>query len=252
MKRYLAVIFVLICLFLLASCSREPAILGESKRYEVTSGIHSLDIRINAADFIIEHGDRFCVESNLKDLSVSEIGGVLTVIDKTKPTADYSHATVKLYLPDDMVFEDIDIATGAGTLTSDSLAANSLELDLGAGKAQFQHLTAYFNADIESGAGEVSISGGSLNNLSLELGVGRLNMTTALLGKNDLEFGVGEANVTLIGTADDYKLAVEKGIGIITIDGKPASALESFGNGQCYVNIEGGVGAINITFQENE
>ena len=84
MKMYIAAVFVFLLLFTLASCANETAVVDETKTYEITSEIHSLDIQINAADFIIEHGDRFSVESNLKYLSVSERDGVLTLAEEQK------------------------------------------------------------------------------------------------------------------------------------------------------------------------
>ena len=78
MKKYIVTALVLLLLLALASCANENVVLDDSQTYEITSDIHSLDIQINAADFKIEHGDEFSVESNLKYLSVFEKDGVLT------------------------------------------------------------------------------------------------------------------------------------------------------------------------------
>lgn len=82
------------------------------------------------------------------------------------------------------------------------------------------------------------------------MGVGELNLTAALLGNNDLTFGVGKSNLTLIGDRDDYRIDAEKGIGSITVDGKIFTDFDSSGNGQNHVEIEGGIGAIDLEFQE--
>ena len=89
-----------------------------------------------------------------------------------------------------------------------------------------------------------------LNDLTLEMGMGELNLTAAVLGDSDLKFGVGESNVTLIGSKDDYKVDIEKGLGSITVDGNTVTDYGSSGNGQNHIEIEGGVGAINLKFQE--
>ena len=82
------------------------------------------------------------------------------------------------------------------------------------------------------------------------MGMGELNLTAALLGDSDLNFGVGESNVTLIGSKDDYKVDIEKDIGNITVDGKTVTDFGSSGNGKNYIEIEVGIGTINLKFQE--
>ncbi len=250
MKKYIVAVLVFLSLLALASCANENVVLGDSQTYEITSDIHSLDIQINAADFKIEHGDEFLIESNLKYLSVSEKGGVLTIADEAKSSSNYSNAILTLCVPNGIVFDDVDITTGAAKLTVDALSASSLELKLGAGDVQFKSLNASSNADIKGGAGQITIASGTLNDLTLEMGVGELNLNVALRGNSDLKFGVGESNLTLIGSKDDYKVKIEKGLGSISVGGKTVSDFGSSGNGENQINIEGGVGAVNIAFQE--
>ena len=251
MKKYIVTILVFFLLLALASCANENVVLDDSQTYEITSDIHSLNIQINAADFKIEHGDKFSVESNLKYLSVSEKDGVLTITDEAKSSSNYSNAVLTLYIPNGIVFDDVDITTGAAKLTADALSTSSLELTLGAGDVRFESLNASSNADIKGGAGQITIVSGTLNDLSLEVGMGELNLTAAVLGDSNLMFGVGESNLTLIGNKDDYKVDVEKGLGSISVDGKNVSDFGSSGNGQSYIHIEGGVGTVDIAFQED-
>ena len=250
MKKYIVAVFVCLVLLASASCTYENVVLSDSKTYEITSAIHSLDIQINAADFKIEHGEKFSVESNLKYLSVSEKDGVLTIIDEAKSNSNYSNAVLTLYVPNGILFDDVDITTGAAKLTVDALSTNSLELKLGAGDVRFESLHASLAADIKGGAGQITIASGTLNDLTLAMGVGELNFSGALLGNSDLKLGVGESNLTLIGSKDDYKVDIKKGLGSISVDGKNVSDYGSSGNGQSHIHIEGGVGAINIAFRE--
>ena len=251
MKKYIVTILVFLLLLALASCANENVVLDDSQTYEITSDIHSLDIQINAADFKIKHGDAFSVESNLKYLSVSEKNGVLTIVDEAKSNSNYTNAILTLYVPNGIVFHDVDIETGAAKMTVDTLSASSVELKLGAGDVRFESLNASSNVDIEGGAGQITIVSGTLNDLSLEMGMGELNLRAAVLGESDLKFGVGESNLTLIGSKDDYKVDVEKGLGSISVDGKNVSDFGSSGNGQSHIHIEGGIGAVHIVFQED-
>ena len=250
MKKYIVTALVFLLLLALASCVNENVVLDDSQTYEITSEIHSLDIQINAADFKIVSVDDFSVESNLKYLSVSEKDGVLKIVDEAKSNSNYTNAILTLYVPNGIVFHDVDIETGAAKMTVDTLSASSVELKLGAGDVRFESLNASANVDIEGGAGQITIVSGTLNNLSLEMGIGELNLTAAVLGESDLKFGVGESNVTLIGSKDDYKVDIEKGLGNVTVDGENVTGFGSSGNGQNHIEFEGDIGTINLKFQE--
>ena len=249
MKKITALIVSVVLLICLVGCNKHDVVLDEAKTYEITSEIHSLDIRISAADFKIQHGDEILVESNLKYLSVSEKDGVLTIVDEEKNYND-SDAMLTLYVPNGTVFDEVDITTGAAKMTVGTLSANSLELKLGAGDVRIDSLNASSDVDIEGGVGQITIASGTLNDLTLEMGMGELNLTAAVLGDSDLKFGVGESNVTLIGCKDDYKVDIEKGLGSITVDGKTVTEYGSSGNGQNHIEIEGGVGAVNLKYQD--
>jgi len=151
-------------------------------------------------------------------------------------------------VPSGTVFEDVDIETGAAKMTADTLSANTLELKFGAGEVHIESLNAITDVEIEGGACDIDISGGTLNGLTLEMGVGSLDLTAALVGECELEFGVGAADITLVGTKDDYRIDVDKGLGSITVDGESFSGIGDSGNGNNHIEISGGVGAIEISF----
>ena len=227
-------------------------VIGETKTYTVSSEISDLNIQINAADFYIKEGNGFSVESNLKNLEVDEKNGCLTLKDLTKIKLNgsnaYENAVLTIYVPVGMVFDNVNIKTGAGRFTVDSLSAATIGFELGAGDVTISKLIAEKSANIEGGAGRITISNGAIKDLALKMGMGQLNLTAALTGDSELELGVGESNITLLGSKDDYELDIEKGIGNITVDRKNVTDYGSSGNGANEVDIHGGVGAINVRF----
>ena len=227
-------------------------VIGETKTYTVSSEISDLNIQINAADFYIKEGNSFSIESNLKNLEVDEKNGCLTLKDLTKIKLNgsnaYENAVLTIWVPVGTVFDNVNIKTGAGRFTVDSLSAATIGFELGAGDVTISKLIAEKSANIEGGAGRITISDGAIKNLDLEMGLGQLNLTSALTGDCNLDSGVGEMNVTLLGSKDDYELDIEKGIGNITVDGKNVTDFGSSGNGANEVDIHGGVGAINVRF----
>ena len=242
---------VAVSLVCLCGCTKENAVLDETKAYQVQTQISSLNIQLNAADFKIENGDAFLVESNLKYLSVSEKNGVLTIVDNAKSNSSYTDATLTLYVPSGIIFDSIDIETGAAKMNVDTLSANTIELVLGAGDVQIGMLNASSGANIKGGAGKINVASGIINNLDIEVGAGKLDLTARVLGDSEFEFGVGESNITLVGSKEEYTVDIEKGIGSITVDGSVITGTSSIGNGSNCIDIEGGVGAINLNFQAN-
>lgn len=226
------------------------AVSEDRKTYSVTNDIQNLDIRINAADLYIKEGDAFSVESNLKHLKVEEKGGVLTIEETKRFGGTYDGAMLTIYVPAGMEFDNTNLVTGAGRLTVENLTSGTLDFELGAGDVSITSLTASKSADIEGGAGRITISGGALKDLDLEMGVGQLNLTSALTGDCQLDLGIGESNITLIGNKDDYRLELEKGIGSISVDGKNVTDYGSSGNGTNRVEINGGIGAIHVKFND--
>lgn len=250
MLKYFLIAAVVLSLVALVGCAVRTPVVGEQKTYRIESDIHSLDIKISAAEFVIEQGEELMVESNLKNLTVTEQDGVLMIIDKTKSAVSYADAKLKLTIPEGKLFEDASISTGAGKLSAKTLSANKVELKTGAGQVEFEHLEVNSDVKIKGGAGEITVLDGTLNNLSLNLGVGEFNMTAKLKGESNLKFGVGQSNLTLIGSKNDYRFDVENGIGKISIDNSSAAFYNDAGNGENLVKITGGVGATNIEFQE--
>ncbi len=250
MTKYILAAVIILSVVALVGCVSQTIVVGEHKTYEIASDIKSLDIEINAADFTIVHGEEFSVESNLNYLTVTDENGILKIVEQTKHAVSYTGAMLKVCIPDDVVFENISIKTGAARLTAQSVSANKVKLRLGAGKVQFDSIDAKEKIDIKGGAGQINILDGELNNLTLDLGVGELDMTAELLGESKLKFGVGESDLTLKGNKDDYNFKVHNGVGKINIDGITANNFVSNGGGQNCVKIKGGVGATDITFQK--
>lgn len=219
--------------------------------YSVASQVHTLKVDIRVADFTIETADRFSVESNLKNLKIEEKDGVLTVTEKKTYAANYSNAVLKLYLPSDCVLDEADLVTGAGKLTVETLSAERLHLELGAGAVKIDELNASREAEIDGGAGKVEIRSGTLTDLDMDMGVGQLDLTAAVLGSSSLELGVGETRLTLLGAKEEYRISLDKGIGSATVDGEEMRDGEVYGSGVNRIDIDGGVGAIKVKFKES-
>lgn len=223
--------------------------VGEKQTYAVEGEISSLSVEVGAADFKIVESDGFSVDSNIKRIDVKVSGGTLTVRDNTPNNANYENPILTVYVPGGFAFSSVDIVTGAGKFTVEHLRTGALHLELGAGEARIDNLTVTSSADIEGGAGEISILDGSIKNLDLEMGVGALDLKAELLGESELDLGVGEVKIALLGDRDSYTAELNKALGELRIDGESLTSSRVIGNGESKVEVNGGIGRIDISFE---
>ena len=89
---------------------------------------------------------------------------------------------LKLYVPEDTVFDKLDIKTGAGTADLENLRAKTIEMDFGAGKATLMNVFVNDHAFLDTGR-QISIKDSQFNNLDLDMGVGNFEFSGLLLAK---------------------------------------------------------------------
>lgn len=231
---------------------RETA-AGEMQVYSIEEDVSELSLKLSGADLQIKTGDHFSVASNHKYLSVNTKDGQLSITE-TKDLFSVSPkgVTVVLYIPADFVFDRVTMETGAGQVKIDSLTAEVLDFSLGAGEVEIRELNANSRAGIEGGAGEMTIAGGLLRNLDLDMGVGELKLKSRIEGSSCLNFGVGEAELTLVGSREDYKIELDKGICEAKLEGEPMRDDSVYGGGQNRIEIDSGIGEIEIEFSKGK
>ena len=232
---------------------RDSEAVGEMQVYPIEGEISSLSVDLSGAELKIQTADKFSVESNHNYISVKAENGKLRIYETKKLFSVYPKgATVILNIPEGFVFDEATVDTGAGRVEIGTLSADVLKLSLGAGKAEINNLTANSRADIDGGAGELTIDGGKLCNLNLDMGVGKLTLKSRIEGKSQLDYGVGETNLTLLGSREDYKIEIDKGIGEARLAGESMKDDSAYGWGENRIEIDGGIGAIRIEFSEDE
>jgi hypothetical protein len=228
---------------------RDKDSIGEMQVYPIDGEISSLSLKLSGAELKIKTADKFSVESNHNYISVDLKNGQLC-INETKKLFSFlpKGVTVILNIPEGFVFDDATVETGAGAVEIDALSADILKLSLGAGEAEIKDLTVNSRADIEGGAGKLTIDGGLLCNLDLDMGVGELTLKSRIEGQSRLDYGIGETRLTLLGSREDYQIKIDKGIGEAKLEGESMQDGSVYGAGKNRIEIDGGIGAIGIEF----
>lgn len=194
----------------------------------------------------------FKIETNNKYISSRQIGNTLSVEEASHSIFSgwFDDGDLIIYVPRQINFADVKINVGAGTFTADRIVTKSLDLEVGAGKTRIDELIAEEEARINGGAGVIDINGGRMNNLRLDLGAGKTMVCSELAGNSKVEAGVGKLELNLRGGKDRYKFKVDKGIGSVAIDGVGQSDDAVYGQGNNLIELESGVGAVEVQFVE--
>ena len=220
---------------------------------EINDDTLLLDINVSSSNITIKTGDTFKAETNNKYISSKQDNNKLYITeDKHNWFHSSSNNELIIYIPIDFIFDGVEIDAGAGKVNIENLSTKQLYLNLGAGKSDINNLNVLEKAKIDGGAGEMNINATSINNLDLNMGVGKLSLTSKLTGNNKIDSGVGKMNLYLIGTLDDYKISIDKGIGNATIDGENMKDDSTYGTGIDSLDIDGGIGSIDIEFKNLE
>ncbi len=218
-------------------------------RIYIKHGAGSLVVRSSDVDMVsvsVSGDDRndYKVRTSGRTLNIEQKGQVFNLFNWNK---DW-RSKVVVTLPKGLILEDLDIDAGAGELTIEDFAVKDFNLDAGAGSVRINRVEAY-KTDINGGAGEVVFSDVLFSDSDINCGVGRLDFDGKLLNKNDISAGVGEVSLKIQGKRDDYDIKIEKGLGEIRIDGQKFKEVNIRQSGSRHsLDIEGGVGSINVNF----
>lgn len=212
--------------------------------------VDRIDIDLSRSNLILQSGDTFQVEAvgNSKHFSSKVKNGTLKVEEKFGWFGYFgSSIEIVITVPKNHTLKELSIDSGAGRIEIRDIESSIFDIDQGAGVVTISN-SIFQKADIDGGAGKMDLLDSTFNNLKLDAGVGQVVIQSTVTGISKLECGVGEMDITLLGNKDDYRILVEKGLGNVKIDGVSYSNDTIYGSGSNTIELEGGVGNINVQF----
>lgn len=215
----------------------------------ISEKINYLDIDVEVVDLIVRKGEEFKIETDNKYIRIKEYNSKLS-IEEREHFFKTNHNNLIIYIPDNYLFENIELDAGVGKVDISSFISNKIDFDLGVGDVVINNLIVNEYIEIESGVGKLNIFSGTLNNLDLDSGVGKVNISSNLLGNSKIDAGVGSINLDILNTIENYKFIITKGIGNTKLNGKSINT-NIYGNGINTVTISGGLGTIDINTTNN-
>lgn len=214
-----------------------------------------MKLDISASNLTIKlEGNSYKVETYQipKNTKIESKDGILEIKSNKKLNKSDSKSSITIYLPEGVELEEADIQVGAGIVDIAGLIAKNVEFNFGAGNVNMQNITVKNNTKIECGAGQAIIKNSELANANIEAGVGKLVYSGDLTGNTQIDCGVGDVELELTGDAEKYAIHTEKGIGDIKINDSSVANDSTIGNGENEIDIEGGVGSIDIRMSKTE
>ena len=199
---------------------------------EIYQNIQNVDVDLTKSNIRIQEGTVWKVEANGIDqgFSVQKKGNTLEIEEKKKWLfGHHQKGEITIYVPRGEM-GDLDIDCGVGYLK----ILNSK----------------FLTTAIDSGVGKTEIRSSVLNHLDIDGGVGKIDIEAYITGVNKIECGVGEISIMLLGEEKDYTIFAEKGLGNVTINGQQYSNQTVYGSGSHKIEVEGGIGKLELNFKK--
>lgn len=231
----------------------DESIFGLNKKgvtfEEVYKGIEVIEIEGSSSNIKIEEGVEFKVLAmDVNKKFSAKVRGNVLKIEESSNWFQSSNGDIFVTVPTDNVLKKLDIDTGAGKFEINGIEVEEFDMDHGAGVLKIQN-SIFSDVDIDGGAGEILVNDTFIENLELDAGVGKVEIEANVTRNAKLNCGVGELKLTLLGEKENYKIKTEKGIGQIKVDGEEQDNHATYGNGSTVVELEGGVGSIEVSFK---
>lgn len=218
--------------------------------YEIAD-IKNLDVDISAAELFFVEGTREdAIVVRLHDCKTKYYEGSIegdTLKVKYEQDHDFYHnddMQIVVEIPAGIHFEKMDLDIGAtnAEFSLTDVSCDTLLLDVGAGNIVAEEFVVAERMEVNAGAGNVEIYGGSYKDIAIECGIGNFSMEGALGGNLVAKCGMGNMELELEGDADAYNYDLSCSMGELKVNGTKYSSI----GGSHKVKNEGAIGTINL------
>lgn len=255
---------------------------GEETANRNLAAFKQIDVNVGRGDVIIIPADTFGIEMTYygygSKLQYNVENGVLKVNGGGSHGGrwfnfDFSFLNpkqniIKIYVPQQTVFEDVSIKTALGKIDISNIIANqlvctnnlgevtlkditaqvtSLELDLGALTMERVNLG---SATINNDLGEIRGTGVTATSLKCDASMGEVNLQGTFTGIIDIDADMGEVNFKTTGNQTDYSLDLTVDMGRASVNGSHVgNDYKAAGAAANMIKIDCSMGDVNVTIQ---
>ena len=134
---------------------------------------------------------------------------------------------IELTIPEDFVFENLDIILNTGTIKAERLSSKNADINVGAGSLHIKELSASEKSSYSIDTGQLVIEDINAQDANINCGVGNLTAAGIIKGENLITCGIGNVSLDLNGNEADYNYNVDCGIGTVIINDNSYSGVNS-------------------------
>lgn len=214
-----------------------------------TQDITSLDFSADAGVFTVISGDSFTVETNLNTIGW-EISDNCLKIENTASTPFMNFndvaAEVIVTVPERQ-FDEVKLELNAGEFYANDIVADKLIIEMDAGEAVFNNVSAISATDVTINAGECTFNNSILNESEINMDAGEMIFEECkLTGENEINLDFGEISMNLLGKRSDYELEINNDLGEVNVEKLNDESVNPIGT----IKINLDLGECNIDFVE--
>lgn len=225
---------------------------------EQVENVSAVDFELGVNSYRILVGDAFRIEGSEESMKLLESykqGDTWHI--KTKKTGWYRfgrrYGDITIYIPENANLRSAEVQVGVGECDIQTLQAENISLQVGAGSLTIQELRSAKAASIEVGVGELNVISAQTNGISMECGMGSVTMTGNVEGNVDIDCGMGEVILDLENKDTDYNYNAQVGMGQVSIGDRSAGGIGGQlkqQNGANYtIEIDCGMGEVQVNFK---
>lgn len=191
---------------------------GEKGYMEVSSldAFTKITVEVGIGAIVLEEGTEYALSMdwflNTADLKYDDEEGTLKIWSAISGMRDQRGGTIRITVPTGTTLEKVDFQTGLGEIEVRDCAVS-------------EKVKAF------TGLGNIEVSG-------------------SFTGEIDLEVGMGDIDVSLIGSAEDYQIDLETGLGKVKVDGQRYGTSYETGKGAHELDCSTGLGDISVDLCE--
>lgn len=220
-------------------------------------GIKEWNLELGGCAFELkDSGDNaYYVEYEGKGKSQAYVNGeklYIRVLNGSDWNVGNTTECLTLYVPMNLVVEEIEADLGAGQMMLDDLMVKSLALNLGAGQVTAQNLQAE-KLSVSVGAGEIILKEAQLKDVDVEVGAGNCEIEGTITGNVDAECAMGNLTFELTCKEKDFNYDLQCVTGNITVGDKEYSGLAQEqninNNAAKTIEVECAMGNVEIMFE---
>lgn len=190
---------------------------GDAEKYSLGNNVEELDVEVGGCTFDIEFSEDsdYYVEARSTKKFQRYVKDGILYIKASSVNAG-DDGRIVLYVPADWKVKKADIEIGAGDMTIEGIWAEEIDLEVGAGQITIDEVIAD-TLEANVGMGEILMAGVQVEKLQGEVGMGHLYVEGAIGEKAEVECSMGSLEMVIEGVQEDFNYDIECGMGNINV-----------------------------------